>query len=48
MNPELSAKFVAIFDRYENREISADEALVEIQVAVANDNETELHNKITL
>lgn len=39
MNPELSAKFVAILDRYENREISAEQALIEIQVAVADDNE---------
>jgi hypothetical protein len=39
MNPELSAKFVAILDRYESREISAEQALIEIQVAVADDNE---------
>jgi hypothetical protein len=39
MNEELSAEFVAIFDRYEAREINAEQALIEIQIAVANDNE---------
>lgn len=48
MNPELSAKFVAILNRYDNGEINAEQALIEIQVAVANDNETEPQNKITL
>jgi hypothetical protein len=37
MNDELAEKFVAILDRYEAREISAEEALIEIQIAVAND-----------
>jgi hypothetical protein len=39
MNDQLSAEFVAIMDRYEAREINAEEALIEIQIAVANDNE---------
>lgn len=41
MNPELSAKFVAILDRYETRFINAEEALIEFQVAVAEDKERE-------
>jgi hypothetical protein len=48
MNDELAEKFVAILDRYEAREIDAEEALIEIQIAVANDNETEAQNKIEL
>jgi hypothetical protein len=48
MNDELAEVFTAILDRYESREISAYQALEEIQVAVANDNETEPQNKITL
>jgi hypothetical protein len=41
MNETLSAEFVAILDRYEAREINADEALIYIQIAVAEDNERE-------
>ena len=41
MNDELSAAFVSILDRYEAGEINADEALVYIQIAVAEDNERE-------
>ena len=48
MNPELAEKFVAILNAYEDRKISAEEALIEIQIAVANANETEPQNKITL
>ena len=48
MNPELSAKFVAILNRYEYGNINAEQALVEIQVAVANDKETDPKNKIIL
>jgi len=48
MNDELAEVFTAILDRYESREISAEEALIEIQVAVANDNETKPQNKITI
>lgn len=48
MNNELAKEFVAIIDRYDNGEINAEQALIEIQVAVANDNETEPQNKITL
>ena len=48
MNPELAKHFVAILDAYEAREISAEEALIKIQVAVANDNEDLEQNKITL
>ena len=39
MNEQLSAEFVAILERYEAREINADEALIEIQIAVENDRE---------
>lgn len=38
MNAELAKVFVAILNRYEAREISAEEALIEIQIAVADDN----------
>ena len=48
MNPELAEKFVAILNAYEDRKISAEEALIEIQIAVANANEDLEHNKITL
>ena len=48
MNEQLSAEFTAILDRYENGDIHAEQALVEIQIAVANDGEDEPHNKITL
>ena len=41
MNPQLSAAFKNILDRYEARFINADEALVYIQIAVAEDNERE-------
>jgi hypothetical protein len=39
MNDELSAAFVAILDRYESGQINADEALIDIQIAVADSNE---------
>lgn len=39
MNEQLSAEFMAILDRYEAREINAEQALIEIQIAVAEDNE---------
>jgi hypothetical protein len=39
MNELLAAEFVAILDRFEAREINAEEALIEIQIAVAKDNE---------
>jgi hypothetical protein len=48
MNPELAKKFVAILNAYEDREIGAEEALIRIQVAVANANEDAEHNEITL
>jgi hypothetical protein len=48
MNPELAKHFVAILNAYEDREISAEEALIRIQIAVANANEDAEHNKITL
>jgi hypothetical protein len=40
MNPQLSAAFKNILDRYEARFINADEALTEIQIAVANERES--------
>ena len=48
MNPEIAKKFVAILNAYEDREISAEEALIRIQIAVANANEDAEDNKITL
>jgi len=48
MNPELAKKFVAILDAYEARQISAEEALIDIQIAVANANEDAEHNETTL
>ena len=48
MNPELAKHFVAILNAYEAREISAEEALIDIQIAVANANEDAEHNEITL
>jgi hypothetical protein len=39
LNDELAAEFVAIIDRFEAREINAEEALTEIQIAVAKDSE---------
>jgi hypothetical protein len=48
MNPELAKQFVAILDAYEARQISAEEALIDIQIAVANANEDAEHNEITL
>ena len=48
MNPELAKKFVAILNAYEDREISAEEALIRIQIAVANANEDAEDNETTL
>jgi hypothetical protein len=41
MNDRLAAYFKATLDRYENGLINADETLVLLQVAIAEDNERE-------
>lgn len=48
MNEDLAKEYVAILNRYNAGEISAEQALIEIEVAVANSNEDDPENKIEI